>query len=232
MPDDPRLAATVLLLRDHPEHGLQVWMMERSRAVGFMPRAWVFPGGRVDPADSDVAVRVPEDPCDVPRAAWAAGARELEEEAGVRLGDPDGYDLRGAVPWARWITPEVEPRRYDTWFLAAALPSGQEPRADGVEASQGAWFAPAEAIARVEAGGLPVAPPTLRTLQELSAFATVAAALGATRRVVPICPRFHVDSAGATWVLLPGDAGHPSTDPVAPPTRFRFDAGRWWARPA
>ncbi len=231
MSDAPRLAATVLLLRDHPAHGLEVWMMERSRTVGFMARAWVFPGGRVDPADADARVRVPSRGSDVPRAAWAAAARELEEEAGVRLGDGDGCDLRDAVPWARWITPEVEPRRYDTWFIAAALPAGQDPRADGVEAAQGAWFTPAAAIARVEAGTLPLAPPTLRTLQELAAYTTVAGVLGAERAVVAICPRFHVDSEGATWVLLPGDPGHPSSDAVEPPTRFPFDAGRWWARP-
>jgi 8-oxo-dGTP pyrophosphatase MutT (NUDIX family) len=29
------------------------------------------------------------------------------------------------TPWARWITPEVSPRRYDTWFFAAAMPPGQ-----------------------------------------------------------------------------------------------------------
>ncbi|MFD0639332.1 NUDIX hydrolase [Catenulispora yoronensis] len=35
-------------------------------------------------------------------------------------------DLLGA--WSRWITPEFEPRRYDTAFFVAALPAGQRTR--------------------------------------------------------------------------------------------------------
>jgi len=223
-----RPAATVLLLRDGAprtgDHTLEVWLMERNRSVGFMASAWVFPGGRVDAADSERAVDVPDDA--IPRAFRVAAARELLEEAGVDLGD----DLRCLRPWAHWITPEVEARRYDTWFFAAALPAGAVARIDGQEAVAGAWFAPGDAAACVEAGTLPVAPPTLRTLRELERFATVRDVLAAARATPPICPRFWRDDAGGLWVLLPGDPGHPSPDAVEPPTRFAFDAGRWWER--
>jgi 8-oxo-dGTP pyrophosphatase MutT (NUDIX family) len=198
--------------------------MERNRSVGFMASAWVFPGGRVDEADATCAVEVPSD--DIPAPFRAAAARELLEEAGVDL----GVDLRKLIPWAHWITPEVEARRYDTWFFAAALPEGAEPRIDGQEAVAGGWFDPEAAAAAVEGVSLPVAPPTLRTLRELAPFADVASALAAPRRTPPICPRFWKDPEGGLWVLLPGDPGHPSEDAVEAPTRFSFDAGRWWER--
>ncbi|MFN7146370.1 MAG: hypothetical protein ACK4YP_21535, partial [Myxococcota bacterium] len=166
-------------------------------------------------------------------------------EAGVRLGDEDAWDLGGMVPWAHWITPEIEPRRYDTWFFAAVLPAGAEARIDGQEAVAGAWLRPVDALARHEAGTLPLAPPTLRTLAELAPYGSAAAIVGARRRVPPICPKFAVVREGAlvawgatgangpedtVWVLLPGDPEYPAAEPVEPPTRFPFAIGRWWAR--
>jgi 8-oxo-dGTP pyrophosphatase MutT (NUDIX family) len=226
-----RPAATVLLLRDAPD-GLEVWLMERSRAVGFMASAWVFPGGRVDDADADLPAFGVLAGLDVPmaRAFGVAALRELEEEASVRIGGAAGYDLGALRTWSHWITPEVEPRRYDTWFFAAALPEGADARADGQEAAQGGWFRPADAAAQAMAGALPVAPPTLRTLMELAAHRTVAEALAAVRRTPPICPRFAKDAEGNLNVLLPGDPDHPSTEAVDPPFRYAFAAGRWWAR--
>ncbi|MDP2316731.1 MAG: NUDIX hydrolase [Pseudomonadota bacterium] len=229
MPAELRPAATVLLLRDTPE-GPEVWLMERNRAVGFMGAAWVFPGGRVDPGDELLPARHAWDD-GIPRAFRAAAARELHEEAGVRLGgEEEAYDLDGLVPWSHWVTPEIEPRRYDTWFFVAALPAGQDARIDGQEAVAGAWLRPADALERHAAGALPLAPPTLRTLTELLAYADVAAAVGARRACPPICPRFTKVEDDTVWVLLPGDPDYPSDAPVEPPTRFPFAVGRWWAR--
>lgn len=55
-------------------------------------------------------------------------------------------------PWANWITPVVEERRYDTRFFVAVLPTGQ--RADGAtsEAHEVAWRTPAESLRRWRAG--------------------------------------------------------------------------------
>src|SRR5262245_38563463 len=49
----PRHAATVVILRDHSEHGLQVFMLRRAASMAFAPGAYVFPGGSVDPRDGD-----------------------------------------------------------------------------------------------------------------------------------------------------------------------------------
>jgi 8-oxo-dGTP pyrophosphatase MutT (NUDIX family) len=203
--------------------------MERSRSVGFMASAWVFPGGRVDDADADGAA-ISEPAGDIPRAFWVAAARELEEEASVRIGDERGYDLASLRPWAHWLTPEVEPRRYDTWFFLAKLPDGAEARCDGQEAVAGRWVSPTDAISEAVAGTLPVAPPTLRTLMELAPYRTVAEALAAPRRTPLVCPKFTKDDEGTVYVLLPGDPDHPSEDAVDPPWRYAFAAGRWWAR--
>jgi 8-oxo-dGTP pyrophosphatase MutT (NUDIX family) len=225
-----RPAATVVLLRDSPD-GPEVWLMERSRNVGFMAAAWVFPGGRVDAADAESAA-THEGTEAVARSFWTAAARELEEEAGVSLRAGERWDLDAMRVWAHWVTPEIEPRRYDTWFFVARLPKGQEPRADGQEAAQGAWFRPREATEQAGRGELALAPPTLRTLLELADYPSVEAVLAANRHTPPICPRFAQDDEGTLFVLLPGDPDHPSPDRVEPPHRYAFAAGRWWAHPA
>lgn len=227
MPAELRPAATVILLRDSPA-GPQVWLMERSRGVAFMASAWVFPGGRVDDGDATAEADGPDHP-EVPRPFWVAAARELEEEAGVRLGGVR-YDLAALRVWAHWLTPEVEPRRYDTWFFVARLPAGVAPQVDGGEAVAGGWFTAADAIDRAQRGDLPVAPPTLRTLQELLPYRDVDAVMAAPRRTPPVCPKFQKAEDGRLFVLLPGDPEHPSPERVDPPYRYVFEAGRWWAR--
>ena len=224
-----RPAATIVLLRDGAQ-GPETWLMERSRKVGFMASAWVFPGGRVDEADATSPARGSRAP-QVPLPFWTAAARELWEEAGVELRAEGVLDLDLMRPWAHWVTPEVEPRRYDTWFFVSRLPEGQEPRIDGQEAVAGAWFRPTEALARSSTGTLPLSPPTVRTLMELEPYGNVASVLSAPRQMPVICPRFLHDDEGTLFVTLPGDPAHPSPDRVDPPHRYAFSAGRWWATP-
>ena len=64
-------------------------------------------------------------------------------------------------PFAHWITPPVEPRRYDTKFFVAALPAGQEARDVSGEADEAAWLTPAAALAETRAGDRPMLPPTI-----------------------------------------------------------------------
>ncbi|MEU1316146.1 NUDIX hydrolase [Streptomyces tibetensis] len=84
-------------------------------------------------------------------------------------------DLLGA--WTRWITPEFEARRYDTWFFVAALPAGQRTRNASTEADRTVWIAPREAAARYDEGELLMMPPTIATLRQLTAYDTAAGAL-------------------------------------------------------
>ena len=66
------------------------------------------------------------------------------------------------VPWTRWITPEAEPRRFDTWFFAAALPAGQEATGHLAEADKSAWLRPADAISAARGGTISLLPPRRR----------------------------------------------------------------------
>src|SRR5215212_9465876 len=111
----PRTAASVVLLRsvgsvshpggtppDPPGSGVETYLLHRHAQMAFAGSTVVFPGGGLDPADRSAA-----DP--IRRCA----VRETEEETGVRL-DPGEL-----LPWAHWVTPEFEPRRYDTYFFLA-----------------------------------------------------------------------------------------------------------------
>ncbi|TLG08801.1 NUDIX hydrolase [Nocardia cyriacigeorgica] len=93
-------------------------------------------------------------------------------------------------PWANWITPEVEQRRYDTRFFVAVLPDGQ--RADGAtsEAAEVQWRTPAEALGRWRAGADILLPPTWAQLDALAGYASTAEILAADRDIDPIEPVF------------------------------------------
>ncbi|MDP4500635.1 NUDIX hydrolase [Nonomuraea turcica] len=92
-------------------------------------------------------------------------------------------------PWAHWITPEIEQRRFDTRFFVAVLPEGQRTRDVGGEADQVAWRRPAEAIELAHRREIFLMPPTYHTLTELSAYDSVAEVLAAHREIVTIMPR-------------------------------------------
>ncbi len=113
------------------------------------------------------------------------------------------------APWARWITPAFEPRRYDTYFFLAAMPELQRTRDVGGEADRTVWVRPADALAQHEAGELGMLPPTAITLRELSGYDDVAGALAAagTRQLEPIEPRAVFDGDRA-YVVLPGEPGY------------------------
>jgi 8-oxo-dGTP pyrophosphatase MutT (NUDIX family) len=91
-------------------------------------------------------------------------------------------------PWARWVTPEFEHRRFDTWFFLARLPAGQEARDLGGEGERAAWLEPAAALERHLAGQLPMLPPTRVCLEELAAAGSADELLVTPRRVRPVSP--------------------------------------------
>jgi 8-oxo-dGTP pyrophosphatase MutT (NUDIX family) len=117
-----------------------------------------------------------------------------------------GLALRSDLlrPFAHWITPPVEPRRYDTKFFAAALPVGQEARHVSGEADEAAWLTPSAALQELAAGARPMLPPTSHTLGQLEPFPDVAAALAGSppEPLHPISPRFE-ETPDGKWAVLP-----------------------------
>jgi 8-oxo-dGTP pyrophosphatase MutT (NUDIX family) len=112
-------------------------------------------------------------------------------------------DLLGA--WTRWITPEFEPRRYDTWFFVAALPEGQRTRNASTEADRTVWIRPSEAAAAYDKGELLMMPPTVATLRQLVPYATAADALRAApdRDLTPVLARARLEE-GEVVLSWPG----------------------------
>ncbi|GAA5192039.1 NUDIX domain-containing protein [Arthrobacter gyeryongensis] len=213
---EPRLAASVILVREAPVHtvesdpevpadtgrGLEVFVQHRVTTMDFAAGMVVFPGGRVDQADSS-GWDFEDDVVEQHAAAWhrssiavepasarfnagrvlAAAQREVFEEAGLKL---DAATLR---PWANWVTPADQPKRFDTYFYLACPLSGAEPRHQTTEASSSLWM-PVRGILDAEAAGtLKLMPPTLALLDELVALGTVEAILAEDRDIVPVRPK-------------------------------------------
>ncbi|HEX2074185.1 MAG TPA: NUDIX hydrolase [Geodermatophilus sp.] len=107
-------------------------------------------------------------------------------------------------PFAHWITPPGESRRYDTKFFVAALPVGQEARHVSGEADEASWLPPGAALAEMAAGTRPMLPPTIHTLGQLQSFPDVAAALAGSppEPLHPISPTF-TETPDGRWALLP-----------------------------
>ncbi|MEV0326396.1 NUDIX hydrolase [Micromonospora echinospora] len=105
-----------------------------------------------------------------------------------------GLTLRSdlLLPWSRWITPEFEPRRFDTYFFVALLPEGQRTRDVSGEADHTLWISPADALRRSAAGELTMLPPTLLTLAQVAAagdLPDVARLADGRDAATPITPR-------------------------------------------
>lgn len=241
VPSDPTPAATIVLLRDAAP-GMEVLLMRRSRRAGFVPGAYVFPGGRVDGTDampdvidhldrltSDLAAERLGLPDAQPPAIayYLAALREAFEETGILVGlrsdgsapptaaederiDSVRDDLMqdrisfaeaialmqcriagDAVEYiAHWITPEPEPRRYDTRFFAAKVRPGARPIVDPREMTDALWLTPAEALLRCDRGDVPMVFPTIKTLEQLARYRTADDALAgfagsAVRTIMP-----------------------------------------------
>jgi len=211
-PVQPRDAATVVVMRDTAQ-GIELYLVKRSREVDFMAGAHVFPGGRLDKADASLE---------------ACAVRETFEEAGLRL------DPAALVPWVRWVTPVISPRRFDARFYLARLPGGQEPKVDGREAVEGLWIAPGAALERWLRHEIQLPPATARSIDALTRYRSVGEALdAAAKRAPPVLMPVVWNSDGRAFISLPGDPHHPDPDTLGGTFfRIQLEEGRYRPVPA
>lgn len=185
-------AAVAILWRPGPK-GVEICWLLRAKALRFAGGFHALPGGKVDAADAEVAVRGASGDAATLRAA---AARELFEEVGILAARgsgplPEAADRRAlldgersfaellasrdleldAADWleaGRWVTPQWAPRRFDTHFFLVRLPEGQQIDPWVGELSEGGWSPVSEALARWEAGKLLLHPPQLHVLRALA----------------------------------------------------------------
>ena len=188
----PRPAATVIVLRGGAE-AREVLLVKRNPASKFMGGAWVFPGGAVDRNEGEGQP-----------ALRAAAMRELGEEAGIELNDPDTL-----IPFSRWITPAAVKIRFDTWFYLTPLPDGATPEIDGNEIVDARWYEPRQALEAAGRGELLLVFPTIKHLEQISPFESAQALMeyAQGREILPVQPRVVMQGETAR-ILLPGEPGY------------------------
>jgi 8-oxo-dGTP pyrophosphatase MutT (NUDIX family) len=210
---EPQPSATIVVVRDGSA-GFEVLLLERASREPGKAGASVFPGGRVEA--TDLAGQSLDD-----AAFRRAAVREAHEEAGLVL------EPKGLVTLSRWITPEIAPRRFDTWFYLAEVSADVAVRVDGGEIGDHRWLEPHAALAAHHDRAIRLAPPTFVTVSWLEGFESARHAqevLGPAP-VPEFRPHICQRPEGAC-MLYPGDAGYEASDPDVPGPRHRL-----WARP-
>lgn len=209
-PDIP-VAATVVVLRDGA-NGPEVLMLERPDRGSFAG-AWVFPGGKVEPADR-LADDEPEE--DVARRA---GVRETFEEAGLELEPAQLWTI------SCWDPPPGLALRIRTWFFAARAGEGEIVLSPD-EVVTAEWIEPAALLERHGRGEVTLYPPTWVTLHTLAGQDDVEALLGMLR--LTGFRRFEtVARKGESGPLLlwQEDAEYETDAAAAASTRHRLELG-------
>lgn len=206
---EARPASTVVLLRDAAD-GLETLLLKRNKALLFAGGFWVFPGGALDASDMEAAGG------DVVDASRLAAAREAQEESGL---SPHLDDM---VLLSHWTTPEVEPKRFSTWFYAAPLAEELEVAIDGGEIHDSQWISVRQALALHRRGELGILPPTYVNLLNLSRYDDLDQMLAQERdtpapQLMPVIG----DDGGKLAVMFPGDAGYDTGDAVTAGPRHR-----------
>lgn len=150
----------------------------------------------LDPVACDLGVR---QDVDQGRLPFLKVVRDLGERV----------DLTALTVFARWITPPLTPKRFDTWFYIARAPADQLAQCDGRETVDAVWIPPAEAVRAALSGERKVIFPTRMNLQLLAEArgAEDAIARAADRRLVTVEPQVE-ERDGGRVLTLPADAGY------------------------
>jgi 8-oxo-dGTP pyrophosphatase MutT (NUDIX family) len=236
----PIPAATLILMRPCVGGAPEILLMQRTQNMAFAAGALVFPGGRIDPQDHELAQRLAPGLED--GAARVAAVRETIEETGLvpaLLPAPDpelaqhlrtqlssgasigdildrtriGIDFDALTPFTRWCPNFRETRRFDARFYIAAAPEGAPPPiVDEAEGMRAFWASAESILAEADAGRAHMIFPTRRNMERLARFASIEEALADAERYPPQCITPWVEERdGTKWVCIPEDAGYPVT---------------------
>ncbi len=207
MSQEIRNAATAVVLRDS-DRGLETLLLRRHQQLKVGGGHWVFPGGTIDPEDGQGAATVED-------AARVAAVRETMEEAGFCL------DAQTLHLISHWTTPPGMGRRFATWFFLCQT-EVVEVVVDGEEMDEYHWATPGEFLHWHRSGEMPMMPPTVVTLTELSLCSSVAEAQSFyRRRKTPFYEPQINKHLGVLCMLYAGDAGFDAADPSLPGARNR-----------
>jgi len=212
-----RASALAVVARDG-QRSLEVLLLRRNENIAFHGGAWVFPGGRVDAADGELAA-VSE-----LEIAKRAAVRETYEETGLSVRAED------MLPFAHWTTPVDLPKRFATWFFACIAGERGTVRIDNSEIVDYRWLTPGAALDLHAAGELDLPAPTYVTLLGFKACANTGELAASLREaaVQHFVPRL-VPIAEGRCTLYREDAGYETFDFDAPGPRHRLIMkGRDW----
>ncbi|GAB3106668.1 NUDIX hydrolase [Aestuariicella hydrocarbonica] len=211
VPADP--AATIILLRPARQQ-FEVLLLLRAQALKFAGGSWVFPGGRIEPDDAPGMLLESWD------AARIGAARECQEEAGLTL-DPDSF-----LPYSQWTTPELERRRFSTWFLIGCLDEDAEVIVDDGEIVDYQWLTPSAALQKHRQQQLSIMPPAYLTLLELSRLDSIeqARAFAQSREPIFYLPKM-IKNDKEVSILYADDVAYHNGDLQQPGIRNRVTKG-------
>ncbi len=236
MVDEPIPAATLIVVRDRSDGPPELLMVERAGGMAFAAGALVFPGGRIDDADHDLARRLGSE------GAVIAAIRETIEETAVpvaldpmpdvdtairlqdelvadtplgRVLEDCGFGLNpGAlIPFARWVPKFHAVRRFDTLFYVAPAPAADwQPRVIEGECSGAFWLSASEVLERERREEARLIFPTRRNLERLaqhSSFEEIRADALA-HPIEPVTPWVE-ERDGEKYITIPSHLGYPVT---------------------
>jgi 8-oxo-dGTP pyrophosphatase MutT (NUDIX family) len=237
MSDEAIPAATLILVREQGGSPPQLLMVERAGGMAFASGALVFPGGRIDEADRQLAKQRGTDP------AAVAAIRETVEETAVPAGlspisdastaralqdalaadvpfsellHEHGFelDISTLTAWARWVPKFHAVRRFDTLFYVARCPDGDwEPRVIEGECTLAVWLTATEVLERDQRGEARLIFPTRRNLERLAqhdSFEEIRADALA-HPIEPVTPWVE-EREGERFITIPSHLGYPVTE--------------------
>jgi len=222
MADDLIAAATVMLGRDGPG-GAEVLMVRRSSRLAFAGGMWVFPGGRLDPADYGGHIANLDaanlDAAYLDAAERRAAAREAFEETRMVV------DPASLVRWSHWTPPDHgQSHRFSTAFFVGPAPDG-DVVVDRGEIREYRWMTPETALGLHADHQIELAPPTFITLVQLGEASTLARWLEHPPAAVEHFSTVIAADGDTMVALYHGDVGYETAEVTVPGPRHRLEMG-------